>query len=197
MTKSKYSKFFITDTPPNPLHPQNRNLVSEFPWVNTMWINEELQGKLKGAFYMETNLVLRPQEGGPESGGRPQKHDWDEYLVFLGTDPEDPFDLRGEVEFWVEDEKHIITRTCALFIPRGVFHTPFYIRRVDRPFVFITTGNTPKYSHLAYSDDPKYSDYMILDEIAEFDLGGRKYKMTKTYAEFLRWRDEQDRENSR
>jgi hypothetical protein len=197
MAKSKYGKFFITETPPNPLHPQNRNIVSDFPWVNTLWINEELQGKVKGAFYMETNLVVRAQEGGPESGGRPQKHDWDEYLVFLGTDPENPFDLGGEVEFWVEDEKHVITKTCALFIPRGVFHTPFYMRRVDRPFVFFTTGNTLKYSHQGYSDDPRYANYMMLDEIAEFKLGGKKHKMTKSYAEYLQWQQNKDRENSR
>jgi hypothetical protein len=195
MAKSKYDKFFITETPPNPLHPQNRNIVSEFPWVNTLWINEELQGKLKGAFYMETNMVLRAQEGGPESGGRPQNHDWDEYLIFLGTDPEDPFDLGGEVEFWVEDEKHVITKTCAIFIPRGVYHTPFYMRKVNRPFMFITTGNTLKYSHFSFSDDPRYADYGALDEITEFTLGGKKHKMTRTYADYLAWRAKQDREN--
>jgi hypothetical protein len=195
MAESKYGKYFITETPPNPFHPQNRNKVSDVPWMNTLWINEELQGKVKGALYMETNLVLRAHTGGPESGGKPQAHDWDEYLVFLGTDPEDPFDLGGEVEFWLEDEKHVITKTCALFVPRGVYHCPFYIRRVDRPFVFITTGNTVKYSHQSYSDDPKYAEYGYYDEIAEFSLGGEKYKITKSYAEYLRWQNERNREN--
>jgi hypothetical protein len=195
MAVSKYGKYFITETPPNPLHPQNRNKVSDLPWMNTLWINEELQGKVKGALYMETNLVLRTQTGGLESGGKPQSHDWDEYLVFLGTNPEDPFDLGGEVEFWMEGEKHIITKTCAIFVPRGVYHCPFYIRRVDRPFVFITTGNTVKYSHQSFSDDPKYAKYDYFDEIAEFSLGGEKYQITKTYADYLRWRSEKNREN--
>lgn len=195
MAEFKYGKYYITETPPNPLHPQNRNKVSDLPWMNTLWINEELQGKVKGALYMETNLVLRTQTGGLESGGKPQNHDWDEYLVFLGTDPEDPTDLGGEVEFWMEDEKHIITKTCAIFVPRGVYHCPLYIRRVDRPFVFITTGNTVKYSHQSFSDDPKYAKYDYFDEIAEFSLGGEKYQITKTYADYLRWQSEKNREN--
>jgi hypothetical protein len=32
-------------------------------------------------------------------------------------DPEVPFDLDGEVEFWLEDEKRIITKTSAMFVP--------------------------------------------------------------------------------
>lgn len=195
MAETKYGKYFIAETQPNPLHPQTRNKVSDFPWTNTLYINDELQGKVKGACYLETNLVVRPTTGGPEGGGRPHNHDWDEYLIFLGTDPEDPFDLGGEVEFWMGDEKHIITKTTAMFVPRGVYHCPFYIRRVDRPFVFLTTGNTLKYRHFSFSDDPKYAKYMYLDEVAEFSLGGVEYQITKTYADYLRWLSEKSQEN--
>jgi hypothetical protein len=195
MAASKYEKYYITETPPNPLHPQNRNIVSNIPWVNTMWVNEELQGKVKGAPYLETNLVVRAHTGGPESGGRPHNHDWDEYIMFIGTSPEDPWDLGGEVEFWLEDEKHIINKTCALFVPRGVYHCPFYIRKVDRPFVLITTGGALKYSHMSYSGDPKYAKYSSYDEIAELSMGGKKYQLTQSYAEYLRWKAEKDREN--
>jgi hypothetical protein len=195
MAKSKYSKFFITETSPNPLHPQTRNKVSNFPWMNTLYINEELQ-KVKGVLYLETNIVLRPIAGGEEEGSKPHYHPFDEYLMFLGMDPDDPFKLGGEVEFWIEEEKHIITRTCAIFVPKGIYHCPFYIRKVDRPFMFITTGNTSKYAHMAFSDDPKYSKYMFLDEIAEFTVGGKKHKITRTYADYLRWLNDKTRETS-
>ena len=195
MAKPKYDKFFITETSPNPLHPQTRNRVSNFPWQNTLYVNEELQ-KVKGVLYLETNIVLRPIEGGEEEGSKPHYHPFDEYLMFLGMDPDDPFELGGEVEFWIEEEKHIITRTCAIFVPRGIFHCPFYIRKVARPFMFITTGNTSKYAHMAFSDDPKYSKYMFLDEVAEFTLGGKKHKITKTYADYLRWLNDSTREAS-
>ena len=195
MAKRKYDKFFITETSPNPLHPQTRNRVSNFPWQNTLYINEELQ-KVKGVLYLETNIVLRPIGGGEEEGSKPHYHPFDEYLMFLGMDPDDPFELGGEVEFWIEEEKHIITRTCALFVPKGIYHCPFYIRKVKRPFMFITTGNTSKYAHMAFSDHPKYAKYMFLDEIAEFTVGGKKHKITKTYADYLRWLNENMRETS-
>ena len=186
--KDKYGKYFITETNPNPLHPWTRQKDSEFPWWNTLYISGELDGKIPGIPYMETNIVLRaaPKKG-PEDGGRPHYHNFNEYLLFHGLDPDDPFDLGGEVEFWVEDEPHIITKTCALYIPAGVYHCPFFINKVDRPFIFITTGNTPKYAHMHFSDDPKYKDFRYLDEIAEIELGGKKYQITKTMAEFIEW----------
>lgn len=145
MDAGKYGKYFITETPPNPRHPQNRVLVSDIPWQNSFYISEELGGKLKDAFYLETNIVVRT--GTAELVSKSHSHPFDEYLVFLGTDPKDQFDLGGEVEFWLGDEKHTFTRSCAVFVPGGMAHCPLYFRRVDRPFMFITTGNTLGYGY--------------------------------------------------
>jgi mannose-6-phosphate isomerase-like protein (cupin superfamily) len=144
MPETKFDDNFITETPPNPMHPQTREMVNEFGVINTLYINDELMGKLKGAYYLETSLVVRPS---PEDkpGGKPHTHDWDEYLVFLGTKPEDPFDLGGEIEFWLGGEKHLVTKSCAIFIPRGVPHCPLYTRRVERPFISFSTGPTVNY----------------------------------------------------
>ena len=76
----------------------------------------------------------------------PHSHDFDEYLLFLGTDPDDHFDLHGEVEMWVGDEKRMLTQSCAVFVPAGVAHCPLVVHRVDRPFMFITTGNGAAYT---------------------------------------------------
>ena len=70
-------------------------------------------------------------------------HDSDEIIGFFGNNPEDPYDLGGEIEFWLEDEKHIITRSCLLFVPAGMKHCPLILRRVDRPifhFTIVTGG---------------------------------------------------------
>jgi hypothetical protein len=129
-----------------------------------MYINDELNGALKNAFYIESSLVSRKSDENDGPGSRPNNHDWDEYLLFLGTNPEDPFELGGEVEFWVEDEKHIITKTTTVFIPAGTYHLPYYIRRVDRPFAFVTTGNTLRYRHLSYNMDPKWDKFIQYDD---------------------------------
>jgi hypothetical protein len=66
-------------------------------------------------------------------------HPFNEVIGFLGTNRENPQDLCREVELWLEDEKHILTRSCLVFVPREMKHCPLIIRRVDRPiFHFLT-----------------------------------------------------------
>jgi hypothetical protein len=144
VAQNKYDKYFITETPPNPGMPDNRTKGNTVPWENTLYISEELNGKVPKAYYLETNMVVRT--GTIDLLSKSHSHAFDEYLMFLGTDPEDQFALGGEVEFWLGGEKHMITRTCAVFVPGGLSHCPIYFRRVDRPFMFITTGNTLGYS---------------------------------------------------
>ena len=138
MEDGEYGKYFITETPPHPEHPQSRSAVSDVPWCDSLYIDNELDGKLPGAYYLETCLVLRT--GTMDDLTVPHTHPFDEYLIFLGANPEDQFDLGGEVELWMGDEKHVITRSCAVFAPAGVPHCPLVVHRVDRPFIFITTG---------------------------------------------------------
>ena len=149
MAETKYGKYIITETPINPAHPGQ---------VNTLWINNELNGVLKGAFYLECSMVLeKDSEESPKD--KAHNHDFDEYLIFLGTNPEDPSDLGGEVEIWMGDEeKHTITRNCAIFVPKGLYHTPLIFKRVDRPILTIHAGNTLNYRHYSYSKDPKWAD---------------------------------------
>jgi quercetin dioxygenase-like cupin family protein len=142
---TKYSINYIYDTPPNPVHPQSRDKGNDMPWENNLYIANQLDGKLPGAFYLETNMVLRPSTGGVQN--KTHSHPFDEYLVFLGTDPDDIYELHGEVEFWIDGEKHLITKSCAVFVPADLEHCPLYMHRVDRPFMFITTGNSYGYKH--------------------------------------------------
>ena len=144
MEETKYDKYFITETPRHAEHPESREINNPYPWCDSLYIDNELDGKLKGAFYLETCMVLRP--GTFESLTVPHTHSFDEYLVFLGTNPEDHFDLGGLVELWLGGEKHLIDRTCAVFAPAGMPHCPLVFHRVDRPFLFITTGNTTRYA---------------------------------------------------
>ncbi len=76
--------------------------------------------------------------------GKPHRHEGNEILGFLGSDPDDPSDLCGEVEIYIEGEKHILTKSSYIYIPAGVKHVPLYINRVDRPifhfFITLTNG---------------------------------------------------------
>jgi hypothetical protein len=143
MEQGDYGKYFITDTPRHPDHPQSRDRDSDIPWCDSLYISNELDGKVPGAFYLETCMVLRT--GSTKDLEEAHTHPFDEYLVFLGTDPDDHFDLHGEVELWVGDEKRMLTKSCAVFIPAGMPHCPLIVHRVDRPFIFFTTGNGFQY----------------------------------------------------
>jgi hypothetical protein len=67
-------------------------------------------------------------------------HEYDETLGFFGTDFKDPYDLGGEIEIWIEDEKFLLTRSSLIFIPKGTYHCPLVIHKVDRPIFHFSTG---------------------------------------------------------
>ena len=73
-------------------------------------------------------------------------HDFDEVLGFIGTVRSDPYDLGGEIEFWLDDEQYIFNKTCLIFVPRGLKHLPLIFRRVDSPIFFFTEGNGTTYT---------------------------------------------------
>jgi hypothetical protein len=83
----------------------------------------------------------------PETAERASHaHDHDETLGFFGTDFDDPYDLGGEIELWIEDEKFLLTRSCLIFIPKGTYHCPLVIHRVDRPIFHFSTGPGSAYA---------------------------------------------------
>lgn len=74
-------------------------------------------------------------------------HDFDEVLCFIGTDPGNPRDLGGEIEFQLGEETYVFEKTTVIFVPKGLPHCPFVHKRVDRPFllvVFALTGHYPE-----------------------------------------------------
>jgi mannose-6-phosphate isomerase-like protein (cupin superfamily) len=79
--------------------------------------------------------------------GWPMYHTADEIFLFFGTDPDNPTDLGGEVEFWLglgEDaEKYIITKPSCIYVPAGLVHAPIVFRNVRRPFIEVICYTKP------------------------------------------------------
>jgi hypothetical protein len=65
-------------------------------------------------------------------------HDYDEIVIHLGIDPNDPEDLGGEIEFYMDGEPLIIDKTSSVFVPKGVKHGPLVWKRVSRPHLELT-----------------------------------------------------------
>jgi hypothetical protein len=92
------------------------------------------------------NIILSWYWKATDTEGTPSHtHDFDEVVGFLGSDPQNPRDLGGEVEFWLEDEKYLLTRSCLIYVPKGLRHCPLLVRRVDKPILFLAVSVTNKY----------------------------------------------------
>jgi len=65
-------------------------------------------------------------------------HDYDEIVLHIGTDPADREDLGGEIEFVVDGQPLTLTKTCGVFVPRGVKHGPLTWKRFTKPHLEMT-----------------------------------------------------------
>jgi hypothetical protein len=97
---------------------------------------------LEGSFYTEAVWIwpggtdVYPETAEPNA----HAHDYDETIAFFGTDFASPNDLCGEIEFWMEDEKFLLTRSCLIFVPKGMYHCPLVIRKVEKPIFHFAAG---------------------------------------------------------
>lgn len=75
-------------------------------------------------------------------------HDYDEIVIHIGSDWENPRDLGGEIEYGFNGEPLVFDTTTALFIPRGTKHGPLTWRKVTRPHIemaiVLGTGDFPR-----------------------------------------------------
>ena len=84
-------------------------------------------------------------------------HDFNQFLVFLGGDPNNMLELGGQVELTLgEDgknlEKHVFTQFTTVFIRAGLYHGPLIFKKVDKPFIFYNFALTEKYSKKSLHD---------------------------------------------
>jgi hypothetical protein len=146
MAETKYGKYIIDEL---------KQPAVEAPWSpplsaagkgrggRVLYLDSDV---VPGAFYMECVWVM-PRPAGSTSGDSARRvgteshsHDYDEIIAFFGTNLDDPSDLGAEVELWLGDEKHIITKSSLVYIPAGLMHCPLTFLKVDRPVFHYTTG---------------------------------------------------------
>jgi hypothetical protein len=140
-------KYFVTEL---------QDVVGEAPWSPIFTDNEARRvlsldsNVMKGAFYMETAWFL-PGDWPDKTGKLKDRtigehvHPYDEVLAWIGTDPNDRYNLNGEIEIWVDGKQNFMDRSFLCFVPAGTKHGPINIRRIDKPMFHFTSGMGKSY----------------------------------------------------
>lgn len=153
MAESKYGSYIVTDLKKDIKLPSFRlgeKLDAPQPGEKRMmnhviWMDSDV---VPGSFYSECvwffpgflpppDQISKMSNGG---GPKPHTHPFEEVLTFFGTNYEDPHDLGGEVELWLEDEQFVLDKSFLVYIPAGMKHCPLIMRRIDRPMFHFTLG---------------------------------------------------------
>jgi mannose-6-phosphate isomerase-like protein (cupin superfamily) len=181
---SQYSKYIVTElkTPPFPAEAIARyNTFAK----RILWVDKNV---VPGAFQMNCSWYLKRLEKGPAA----HTHDVDEIIGFFSNDSNNPYDLGGEVEIWLEDEKQIITKSALVFIPAGMNHCPLNLNRIDRPvfhFSVVTAGEyIVKPTTENKNPKPTYSEH-IVTELKEPEERKRQAPVYNQYAQRVLWMD--------
>ena len=137
MSYSKYGKYIVTELKdPFPAEYAARYAA----WATRiLWLDDKV---VEGANQMNCSWYMRPPG---ITFTDAHTHDADEIIGFFGSNPDDPENLNAEVEIWIEDDMHLITKSAMLYMPAGLKHCPLILRRVDRPIFHFTVVTGKKY----------------------------------------------------
>jgi hypothetical protein len=141
-------KYFVTEL---------KAVVGDAPWTPVFADSESrrllsLDGDvIPGAFYMESAWFF-PGDWPEKTKNDPTHtigkhvHDFDETIAWVGMDPNDPNNLNGEIEMWIDGQQNFIDKSFIAFIPAGVEHGPINIRKITKPMFHFTAGMGKKYT---------------------------------------------------
>lgn len=132
MNERKYEKFIMTD------------LNAERDEIGTLLFRFD-EKRFGGVPFFTDAAWVWPKPGEIVMEGKSHSHDFDELVTLFGSNPDDPRDLCGEVEFWLDDEKYLLTKSCLIYVPKGTKHCPLIFKRVDRPIFHYIVGHAGKY----------------------------------------------------
>jgi hypothetical protein len=156
MPELKYAKYIITEdlarTPPAGFlkrREEQRQAGNYLVATRMLSLNDAI---VKGGLYCDTVWLWDKKGTRGVETEIAHSHDFDEILGFLGSRRENPRELNAEIEFWLGDEKYIITKSCLIFAPRRISHCPLIFHWIKSPVLFFTVGNGTSYSRATGSE---------------------------------------------
>ena len=123
MDKSKYDRYVV-------YVPKKSAPDAPFPSL-TMMCNELVPESNIEVMY---NWVLEKPEIKPEMP-LSHAHDYDEIIMNIGSNPHNPEDLGCEVVGFLGNDRHTLSNTSAIFIPRNVEHGMVSVSKFRQPYM--------------------------------------------------------------
>ena len=127
----EYAQYIVQELNYDPLKnspPEFQEMYKKFS-RRILWIDGN---HVPGAFQMNTAWYFNVPERDPIFNEHVHE-DTKELIGFIGTDMDDPYELGGTIEFSIEGEPHLLTRSTMIFVPAGLKHNPMRILEVNRP----------------------------------------------------------------
>jgi hypothetical protein len=133
LEETKYGKYIVTELKPDRKLAPWTKMINPEELTTVLYLDNEM---VKGAFYTECAWFWpRTKEdlGKDDVDVESHKHDHDEVLAVFGTDTQNIHDLGGEMEVFLNGERHVVNKSCLIFIPKGLMHGPIRFTRIERP----------------------------------------------------------------
>jgi mannose-6-phosphate isomerase-like protein (cupin superfamily) len=203
MSESKYGKHIVTELKKDLILPWGPPGVVREEYVpgrnrpleHVLWLDGEMA---PGCFYSECvwffpfdqpspEELERIREAGGGGGPQPHIHPFDEVFTFFGTNFDDPHDLGGEVEFWLEDQKFVFSKSCLVYIPAGMKHNPLQFKRMDRRMFHFSLGSSQVYEATVIEGSGEYagqdlSKYFVFQEKPNLELPDYRHDIPRDVA---------------
>ncbi len=116
--------------------------------LNKEWLGSNVHIKY-GAYWIAGKMGREPFT--------PHVHDFDQVLLFAGSDMDDIGELGAEIELCLGDdlETHVITTTTAVAIPKGLPHFPATVNTLSKRFFFYEISIAAEYLETPVLADKK------------------------------------------
>ena len=135
-----YARYFVQTSPGPGMDPEFKAIYDKFA-KRIMWMDGSV---CPGAFQMNTAWYTAVPERDPIFTEH-MHEDTNELVCFFSSDEQNPYDLGGEIEYSIEGEPHLLTKTTMIYIPAGLRHNPMRILKVTRPIFHCSIVMTSEY----------------------------------------------------
>ena len=140
--EGEYGKYIVQTLQPPKLSPEFQAFYNTYA-NRLLWMDKNV---VPGAFQMNMSWYHSASDVRPLYKHDEHQHEYDEMIGFIGSNPEDPYDLGGEIEIGINGETHRLTKTSLIFIPGGMKHLPLSILRLERPILHFSISMNPVYA---------------------------------------------------